>query len=60
MSVVAGILEREIELISSFIAALNEEQACLVAANPTALPEINASKISLVEQLNGIRGIACF
>jgi flagella synthesis protein FlgN len=56
MSVVAGILEREIELISSFIAALNEEQACLVAANPTALPEINTRKISLVEQLNALEG----
>jgi flagella synthesis protein FlgN len=56
MSVVAGILEREIELISRFIVALNEEQACLTAANPAALPEISATKSGLVEQLNALEG----
>ncbi len=56
MSVVAGILEREIELISRFIAALNDEQACLTAANPAALPEISAAKAGLVEQLNTLEG----
>jgi hypothetical protein len=43
MSVVSGTLEREIELISRFVAALNEEQACLKAANPASLPEISAT-----------------
>lgn len=52
MSTVAEILEREVELISRFITALNEEQACLTAATPTALPNIGATKTSLVEQLN--------
>ena len=56
MSVVAGILEREIELISRFIGALNEEQACLAAANPAALPAISTAKSSLVEQLNALEG----
>lgn len=56
MSVVAGILEREIELISRFTAALNDEQACLTAANPAALPEISAAKAGLVEQLNTLEG----
>lgn len=56
MSVVTEILEREIELISDFIAALNDEQACLAAANPTALPEINDIKVRLVEQMNALEG----
>ena len=56
MSVVARILEREIELISRFIAALNEEQACLTAANPAALPDISTTKADLVEQLNTLEG----
>lgn len=52
MSVVATIIEREIELTSRFIQALNDEQACLKAADPTGLPEIISAKASLVEQLN--------
>jgi flagella synthesis protein FlgN len=56
MSVVAGILKQEIELISRFIAALNDEQACLTAAKPAALPEISAAKAGLVEQLNTLEG----
>ncbi len=54
MSVVSEILEREIELISRFVAALNDEQACLKASDPAALPEITAAKLGLVEQLNAI------
>lgn len=56
MSVVSEILEREIELISRFVAVLNDEQACLTAANPAELPEISATKSGLVEQLNAIEG----
>lgn len=56
MSAVSEILEREIELISRFIVALNEEQACLAAANPAALPDICATKTSLAEQLNALEG----
>lgn len=54
MSVVAEILEREIELIAGFVTSLKDEQACLAGANPATLPEINAAKIRLVEQMNAV------
>lgn len=54
MSIVAAILEREIELVSRFIVALNDEQKCLTAANADALPALGAQKTELVEQLNAL------
>lgn len=54
MSVVSGLLEREIELVSRFIVALNEEQECLKAADPAALPDLSAAKLALVAQLNAL------
>ena len=54
MSDVAAITEREIALISSFIACLNEEQECLKRADASSLPEISAAKIELVDQLNAL------
>lgn len=56
MSGISGIIEREIELISRFIAVLNDEQACLKEAAATALPEISSAKARLVEQLNALEG----
>lgn len=52
MSDVAAITTREITLISRFVALLKDEQEMLKHANATALPEISAAKIELVEQLN--------
>lgn len=52
MSIVAAILEREIELVSRFIVALNDEQKCLTAANADALPALAAQKAELADQLN--------
>jgi flagella synthesis protein FlgN len=52
MSGIATIAEREIALISRFIALLKDEQEALKLADASALPEISAAKIDLVEQLN--------
>jgi len=54
MSPVASILDREIKLVSRFLALLGQEQEALKSANPTALPEIGREKNLLVEQLNSI------
>jgi flagella synthesis protein FlgN len=52
MSEIAAITEREIALISRFVALLKDEQETLKRADASALPEISAAKIDLVEQLN--------
>ena len=52
MSEIAAITEREIALISRFVALLKDEQNALKCADASALPEISAAKIGLVEQLN--------
>ena len=52
MSEIAAITEREIALISRFVALLQDEQETLKRADASALPEISAAKIDLVEQLN--------
>ena len=54
MSVVAAIIEREIELTSRFVAALNEEQEVLKQGNADALAELTANKNLLIEQLNSL------
>lgn len=56
MSVVSGLCEREIELVSRFIAALNEEQEFLKVADTAPLPDLSAAKLALVEQLNVLEG----
>ena len=56
MPIVSAILEREIDLISDFIALLNEEQESLKQADPTRLPEFNTSKSALVEKMNALEG----
>ena len=52
MSEIAAITVREIALISRFVALLKDEQEILKRADASALPEISAAKIDLVEQLN--------
>lgn len=52
MSDIAAISEREIALILRFVALLKDEQESLKRANASALPEISAAKIDLVEKLN--------
>lgn len=54
MSILSGIIEREIELISRFIAVLNEEQDCLKLANPAPLSNLGEAKAELVEQMNAL------
>lgn len=54
MSDIAAITQREISLISRFVALLKDEQAALKFANAAALPEISTAKIALVEQLNAL------
>ena len=54
MSIVSAILEREIELVSRFIVALNDEQKCLSAADADALPALAVQKADLAEQLNAL------
>lgn len=56
MSIVAGILEREIDLVSHFIVALNDEQQSLAKGEASSLPEISLRKTTLVEQLNALEG----
>lgn len=56
MPIVSAILEREIDLISDFIALLNAEQDSLKQADPTRLPEFNTSKSALVEKMNALEG----
>lgn len=52
MSILSGIIDREIDLVSRFIAVLNEEQDCLKQANPALLQDIGTRKLTLVEQMN--------
>lgn len=54
MSNFAAITEREIGLISRFVALLKEEQEALKQADAAGLPEISAAKIDLVKQLNSL------
>jgi flagella synthesis protein FlgN len=54
MSDIAAITQREISLISRFVALLKDEQAALKQARASALPEINTAKNTLVEQLNAL------
>jgi flagella synthesis protein FlgN len=54
MTPLRTLLEREITLVSRFVAALNEEQDALKAARPEALPKIQEEKSVLVEQLNSL------
>jgi flagellar biosynthesis/type III secretory pathway chaperone len=51
---VSGIIEREIELISRFVAVLNEELESLKQGNADALPKTTAAKDELVEALNAL------
>lgn len=55
-SAVAAIIEREIELVSRFVAVLNEEQDALKRGDVAALPELISRKTPLVDQLNAIEG----
>lgn len=52
MSLLDNTLEREIDLLSRFIALLNEEQGALKAATPEVLPKIHEGKALLVDTLN--------
>lgn len=52
MSPLEKIMEREVELISRFIALLEAEQEALKSAKPESLPEIHTSKETLVGELN--------
>lgn len=54
MSTIAALTKQEVELISRFVALLNEEQDALKQRNPPALPDIAAAKLSLVDQLNAL------
>lgn len=54
MSVLSEIIEREINLVSRFVAVLNEEQDCLKQANPAPLQDLSTSKASLVDQMNAL------
>jgi flagella synthesis protein FlgN len=47
-------INREISLISRFLALLLEEQEALTTVNPDALPKIHDEKYTLVEQLNAL------
>jgi flagella synthesis protein FlgN len=52
MAEVAAITEREIELISRFVALLKDEQDALKRADPSVLQDIGTEKTALAEQLN--------
>lgn len=56
MSAIAVLTEREIPLISSFVALLQDEQACLTRADVAALEAIGSAKAVLAEQLNALEG----
>lgn len=52
MSEIAGILAREIELVSRFISLLNNEQDSLKRGDADALQAITAEKSPLIAQMN--------
>ncbi|MGE5470018.1 MAG: flagella synthesis protein FlgN [Bacteroidota bacterium] len=52
MTLLADLLSREADMVSRFIALLNEEQAALNSGTPSQLTEIGNQKLALVEQLN--------
>lgn len=52
MATVAAITEREVGLISRFVALLKDEQEALKRGDAAALPETGAAKAELVDQLN--------
>ena len=52
MSDIAGILAREIELVSRFIALLDNEQDSLKKGDADALQAITAEKSPLIAQMN--------
>ena len=54
MSNIAGILNREIELVSRFITLLGEEQECLKTGNADDLQSITAKKEPLIGLMNAI------
>lgn len=54
MSDIAGLLSREIELVSRFIALLNDEQDSLKRGDADTLQAITAQKTPLIEQMNAI------
>lgn len=54
MSALGELIEREISLISRFIASLEREQQALKAAQPESLPAIHEEKSTLVDQLNDL------
>lgn len=54
MSALSKILEREIDLITRFLVALEEEQQALKTASPELLPKVHDEKSSLVDQLNAL------
>lgn len=54
MSSVGKIIEQEIEVISRFIALLNEEQEILKQGNVDALTGLNTRKEPLVDALNAL------
>lgn len=56
MSPIAALTEREIPLISRFVALLQEEQDCLTRADVNALEEIGNAKTALAGQLNAHEG----
>jgi flagella synthesis protein FlgN len=52
MNIIAALTKREVELISSFVALLNEEQDALKRRDPSSLQDLAAAKLPLVDQLN--------
>lgn len=56
MSDIAGILAREIELVSRFISLLNDEQDSLKKADADTLQAITAEKSPLIAQMNSAEG----
>lgn len=54
MANISAITDREIALVSRFIALLKEEQVVLQRADASALSEISEAKAGLVEQLNAL------
>lgn len=54
MSDLKAITQREIELVSGFVALLKKECEVLQQAEVSTLPEIAAEKVQLIEQLNAL------
>jgi flagellar biosynthesis/type III secretory pathway chaperone len=54
MLAIGKTIDREIALVSRFLALLLDEQEALKTANPDALPKIHDEKYILVDQLNAL------